>query len=267
MNIFLNFLNHLYEDGKAYSTINTYRSAVSSTIEAVTGKQVGCHHLVSRFMKGVFVGRPPQSKYSTAWDVSQVTEYLQTLCPLSGLSLKELTLKVVTLLALVSAQRCQSLHFLNLNNMSVMEKQIVFVIKDRVKTSRPGKDHQRIVISSFSDDIRLCPFTHLKEYLKRTESLRSNNDYLFISYCKPYKEVCSSSIARWLKTVLSLSNIDTTIFKAHSYRSAVASKALLKGASVSDIMKLADWSRVSTFNKYYRKPIIGCNTTSNVVLL
>ncbi|KXJ19895.1 hypothetical protein AC249_AIPGENE25302 [Exaiptasia diaphana] len=56
INIFLNFLNQLYDEGKAYSTINTYRSAVSSTVEAVTGINVGCHHLVSRFMKGVFVG-------------------------------------------------------------------------------------------------------------------------------------------------------------------------------------------------------------------
>ena len=89
--VFLNFLNHLYEEEKAYSTINTYRSAVSSTVEAVTGRNVGCHHLVPRFMKGVYVGRSPQPKYITAWDVSQVTEYLKTMPPVSELSIKELT--------------------------------------------------------------------------------------------------------------------------------------------------------------------------------
>ena len=232
----------------------------------MTGINVGCHHLVSRFMKGVFVGRSPQPRYTTTWDVHQVTDYLRTLSPLSSLSLKDLTLKVATLVALVSAQRCQSLHLLNLKNISVLEDQIVFVIKDRVKTSRPGKSQHKIIISSFCDDLRLCPFTHLKEYLRRTETLRSNDDYLFVSYCKPHRGVCSSSIARWLKLVLSLSNIDTNIFKAHSYRSAVTSNALFKGVSVSDIMKLADWSSASTFNKYYRKPILDRPTTASVVL-
>ncbi|EDO42367.1 predicted protein [Nematostella vectensis] len=95
----INFLTSMCDDGKAYSTINTYRSAVSTTLEAVTGINIGSHPLVTRFMK---------------------------------------------------------------------DGQIVFVINERVKTSRPGK--------------------------------------------------------------------------AHSHRSAVTSEAFFKGASVADIMKLADWS-------------------------
>ena len=52
---FLDFLHHIYVSGRCYSTVNSYRSAVSVTIEAVTGYSLGAHRLVSRFMKGVFI--------------------------------------------------------------------------------------------------------------------------------------------------------------------------------------------------------------------
>ena len=62
----------------------------------------------------------------------------------------------------------------------------------------------------------------------------------------------STTIARWLKTILKRAAIDT----AHSFRSAVTSAAHFKGASICDIMKLADWSSPSMFNKFYKKPIV-----------
>ena len=67
----------------------------------------------------------------------------------------------------------------------------------------------------------------------------------------------SATIARWLKTILKRAAIDTSIFTAHSFRSAVTSAAHFKGASICDIMKLADWSSPSMFNKFYKKPIVA----------
>lgn len=46
-------------------------------------------------------------KYTEIWDVSIVLEYLQSLSPVDTLSLKELTLKLVVLILLVSGQRGQ----------------------------------------------------------------------------------------------------------------------------------------------------------------
>ena len=59
-----------------------------------------------------------------------------------------------------------------------------------------------------------------------------------------------------VKAVLNQANIDTSIFTAHSYRSAATSAAHFKGASVADIMKLADWSSPSVFNKFHKKHIV-----------
>ena len=49
--------------------------------------------------------------------------------------------------------------------------------------------------------------------------------------------------------------IDTSVFKAHSTRSASTSKAATSGVAVPDILKLADWSlNTNTFEKFYYKP-------------
>ena len=207
------------------------------------------------------MGRPPQSKYNTTWDVSTVTSYLKTsLSPCSSLQLKQLTLKVVTLVALTTAQRCQSLHSLNLSDMKVLDDKIVFVIKDRLKTSRPGKPNSRVDIAAFPKDLDLCPRAHLLSYIKESQPLRGAGqsviNQLFISYVKPHKAVSSATIARWLKVVLHEASVDTSLYKAHSFRSAATSNALFKGASLADILKHADWSSVNTFNRFYNKPIV-----------
>ena len=41
---------------------------------------------------------------------------------------------------------------------------------------------------------------------------------LLLSFQRPYKEVVSSTISGWIKTVLKLANVDTYIYRAHSTR-------------------------------------------------
>ena len=59
--------------------------------------------------------------------------------PADKLSLKELTLKVVTLLAFLSGQRRQTLHALKVSCMQVSPDKCVFVFDKLLKTSKPGR--------------------------------------------------------------------------------------------------------------------------------
>ena len=86
-----------------------YRSAVSSTHLPVNGFPVGQHPLAARLLKDAFIARPPQPKYSGVWDVSQVTDYLESLGGSEPLSVAQLTKKLAMLLALVFAQRSSDL--------------------------------------------------------------------------------------------------------------------------------------------------------------
>ena len=100
----LDFLTLLYQQGLTYSAINTARSALSSYITLENGTCVGKNPLVSQLMKGIFQEKPPRPKYTEIWDVSIVLLYLQSLSAVDRLSLKELTLKLLVLILLVSGQ-------------------------------------------------------------------------------------------------------------------------------------------------------------------
>ena len=75
----------------------------------------------------------------------------------------------------------------------------------------------------------------------------------------------SATISRWMKQVLAEAGICTDVFKAHSVRAASSSAAMTKGVSVADIMHTAGWSRSSTFEKFYYKPIEQTKFTEAVL--
>ena len=95
--------------------------------------------MVCRFLKGVFENHPSLPKYNKIWDARLVLDYLKTFQTPENLTLKMLTLKLTMILALISAQWCQTLQALSLDNMSYAEDQFVFHFKTLLKTSRPGK--------------------------------------------------------------------------------------------------------------------------------
>ena len=57
--------------------------------------------------------------------------------------------------------------------------------------------------------------THLAGYIRMTSYL-NRDDALFLAYHKPYTAVSKSSISRWIKEVLFLAGIDTSVYGAHS---------------------------------------------------
>ena len=68
----------------------------------------------------------------------------------------------------------------------------------------------------------------------------------FLCHKKPHKPASKSTLARWIKDVLLLADVDTKVFKAHSLRGASSSKALLKGLSVKEVVDHGRWSLEST---------------------
>ena len=64
-----NFLTEQFEGfNKSYSTINSYRSALSSMLLPLDGYSVGKHPVIARLLKGMFHVRPPEPRYSFTRD-------------------------------------------------------------------------------------------------------------------------------------------------------------------------------------------------------
>ena len=82
----------------------------------------------------------------------------------------------------------------------------------------------------------------------------------------PHLPVSSSAVARWLKKVISDSDIDTSVFKAHSIRSGAAFGHANQGVTLEDILKAADWSTETSFQRFFYKPIRNTKLAVTVTL-
>ena len=91
----LEFLTDLYGGGLGYSGMNMASSALSAALTSIEGHTVGSHPLACRLVKGMYQTRPALPRYKQIWDVQLVLDYLLELHPVSDLSLKDLTLKLV----------------------------------------------------------------------------------------------------------------------------------------------------------------------------
>lgn len=243
----LNYLECLKRLGKSFSVVSTHKSMLLQTLKLLGNAWCDNPVYVSRFMKGLFNSIPPKPRYSSCWDVSVVVEYLRTLYPLLTLDLKTLTLKCVALVSLIIAPRAQTLVALSLDDMTIFDDKIIFSVSKPLKTSKPGRPF-RVSICHFEKE-ELCAMHTLLHYIDRTKDLRKCRQ-LLVSYVS-YKSVSTKTVARWLKEVLETSGIDTSVFKAHSFRGAAASAAFSRGCSLSEILKTGDWSSVRNFKKYY----------------
>lgn len=264
--VVLDFLAELFAKESSYSKINTARSALSTFI-FIDGKSVGSHPLVKRLLKGVFNKRPALPKHKFIWDVAPVLSTLEKLHPVKDISLRALTLKLVMLLALLSGQRIQTFHGLNLRDLFFDDDKLIIKVNFLLKTSKPGKHLQDIIIKAFLPNQKLCLLTVIKEYLKRTFPLRGNEQKLFISYVKPYKAVSKSTIGRWLCKVLTASGIDTSLFTAHSTRAASVSAAKKAAVPIQAILSAAGWQNSAVFAKFYDKSTVSTDGTFGTSIL
>ena len=265
----IDFLTELYDSGLGYSAINTARCALSQILIHKKGHcTVGAHPWVIKFMRGVYNLRPPTTKYTQTWSsVDLLLKQIRQMSPVKKLGLKALTFKTVALVAMVTAARAQTLAALSLSKMTEHKGKFCFVLSNSsLKQSRPGYKVPLIELKAYPVDRGVCVYVALREYLARTQALRNGEDQLFISYVKPHNKVSTSTLARWIKTLMCMAGIDISIYKAHSVRSATTSKAEAAGVPLEEILRTAGWSNAKTFAKYYNKPVAKKSEFANKIL-
>ena len=155
-------------------TLHIARGAIS----AIT-ISTGSHPIISRFTRGIYRQTQPARRYQTIWDVQPVLSYLSGLGPTENLDLKSLTLKVTLSVALVSAQRGQTLHMLNIVFMKDSSTSIECALPAHIKQSRPGYNPPLVILQAYPDDKSPCVFTCLKEYLADTTPQRNRKELIY----------------------------------------------------------------------------------------
>lgn len=262
----IEFLTELYRTGIGYSALNTARSALSCFVTTNTGLPIGKHPLVVRLLKGIFQNRPALPRNNITWDTNIVLNYLKQMDRVQDLSLKDLSLKLVTLIALVTGQRAQTMQLFDFRNRTITNDMHKYRIGDLVKQTRPGTHQAELELVLFPDDEKLCVVTCLQEYEQRTKDIRGSETGLLISYSKPHKRVSKATVSRWVRTMLAKAGINMNVFTAHSTRAASTSKASRTCVPLMTIMKTAGWSRTCTFRTFYDKPVHVPGQFANSIL-
>ena len=162
------------------------------------------------------------------------------------------------LLALLSGQRGQSIHSLQVEDIKLHDNRCVTVYSSLLKQTKVGRHVKPLELASFENK-RLCIVLHLKENLCRTKDLRVGKE-LFISFVKPHRHVSRDTISRWIKEVLNMAGIDTTKLSARSTRSASTSAAFDRNVPLDNILQAAGWSSKKTFSKFYCRPVLATHT-------
>lgn len=165
------------------------------------------------------------------------------------------------LIALVSAQRIQTIHLLDIQCMQKTKNSYIFVVRELIKQSKPGKKQIQVILENFPNDEKLSVFCVLTRYLEVTRPLRGSETKLFISHVKPHHAVSKSTLARWLKDVMAASGVNMQVYKAHSTRAASVSAAADSSVPMESILSTAGWSSERTFAKFYKKPILHSQRT------
>lgn len=251
--LILKFLTDEFHKGASYGTLNSFRSALKLILPNLENDHI------SRFLRGVFKIKPNFPKYNTTWNPNLVLDHLSKLYPNENLSIKEISKKIVTLLALSTGQRMQTLSLITVKDINVTDTYVIIKINEIIKTSAPNRQNPQLIIPFFNNKKSICPATTLISYMERTKPLRinSNNDKLIQTYKNPVHNCTSQSISRWIKETLKDSGVDVHIFSAYSTRHASTSAAHRSGVSIDVIRKTAGWTGNSMcFANFYNQPLV-----------
>ena len=198
VNDMLAYLGSIHQKGLKFSAFQTARAAINNFVRICGGSDFFSHFLTKKFMQGIFNMKPSLPKYDSVWDVQLVLRYIEKM---DKLTLLELSAKLCMLFLLVTAQRCQTLHLIEIEDIEMKDNIYVIKTRHKLKQTRPGYHLKDIILQPY-DKPKLCIVKTLKEYLIRTEGFRIDEKKLLISTLTPHKGVSKTTVSRWVKQLM-----------------------------------------------------------------
>ncbi|XP_073408896.1 uncharacterized protein [Dendrobates tinctorius] len=253
-------------------SVNTLKVHVSA-LGALFNYNVAGNRWVTRFISACQRSEPVHIPQLPAWNLSLVL-YAFTQAPfepISSASMKCLSLKTATLVALVSARRVSDLHALSVDPpfLSVTRDRLVLKTDPSYLPKRATKFHrsQEICLPSFyenpttQDEVKyhtLDVRRAVLAYLDRTSPWRQSRS-LFISFQgnKKGARVTTGTLSRLIRDAITMAysakgEDPPQGIKAHSTRAMSSSWAERANVPIEQICKAATWPSPSTFYSHYR---------------
>ena len=185
---------------------------LSNIIPVKEGTEFGKRPIVTRMLKGIFRTRPELPQYICIYDAEIVIEFLESLPRWEEMTLKWLNL--VTLLALLSTYRCQTLNSLSIEHKDIINiQQVTFYIPQVIKNTTTMFHAKPIFLEPFPADERICPVRNIVKYIKASEKFQKSRNLLLSHY--KHDPIETQTISRYVKLTLKAAGINTKIFTVH----------------------------------------------------
>ena len=161
----------MFNLGVKSGSLNTIRSALSFFTQN-SSLDLGHNPLVARCFKSFYRIRPEFPRYMVTWDVGKVLRFLAAWHPPEDLTLKQLTLKTVTLIALTASDRAQTIHSMDIDNLHFDdEKGLECHIPSLLKHSRRGKPARTVLCVKWdAPELDVCEYVHT--YIRKVFKFR-----------------------------------------------------------------------------------------------
>ena len=163
----------------------------------------------------------------------------------------ELSFKTLALVAMASISRSSTLGIMSRafsykENEGEGEEQLFveFLPGSQEKT---GTNREGIFLPSLQEEPALDPVAYLEAYKGKVSGRNSSSQEdsslpLWLSTKKPHRPIKPVTLAGWLKRAMEKGGVDTSVFKAHSVRSAApAHFRKEKALSMAQILARGGW--------------------------
>ena len=206
----------------SYSSIASYRSMLSAVFRFIL-PDVSSHLVLHDLLRSFRIEPPLPSYHFPPWDLLRVLSLLRgpPFEPLSCCSLRDLTRKVLFLVALATACRVGELQAVS-----------SFI-------SYSGDNLYLSYLPELPDELLLCPVKAVRVYVSRTSSVSPRPRSLFLSPRTPMRPISKNALSYFLRSVilqpLTSPPSSSSSVRAHSIRSVSTSAAFSRNVALYDI--------------------------------
>ena len=242
------FLCYLHRvKGLAYRTILVYKSTLSTFCK----RNFSSDFLVRRILKAIALSRPPARKAPT-WNPATLVNWLEHNA-VNPESLYDVSRRTAVLLLLASGRRVHDLTLLNVSREAFIDKGSHIILWPEYGSKTDSDRHRQSgwrLVDGLSQNIN--PVYWLRKLKELSRNRRGRLKSLFLTTRGETQPASRTIMGNWIKSLMKEAGIDAT---PGSTRTAVASQNWVEGLPTEEILKRGNWTRESTFQKFYRKEI------------
>ena len=237
----LSYLNSLSSD-LAPRTILVHRNALKLPLSAAFDVDLS-QEVFSLLARAQFRLNPPARRVIPSWSLDSALEALQAKDS-SSLSLEELLMKTLFLVAVASGNRASELAAIDRPKIVLRGNGVTLPVSEGFLFKNQSLSHSPSPISFPSlgrGNLALCPIASLKAYLARTSPSAS-------LFCHPHTGAAlnAGGVAFWLVKAINWL-IPDACPRAHDVRKLSLSLAYARGLPIKEIVEAGSWQSPSTF--------------------